>query len=71
MDSRCQKRHKFGTKEFSKFKSGVASTEDDVTLEYTLMSKTGEDMDQLKESVIKKRQITIHENANMLKTSFW
>jgi hypothetical protein len=70
LESRYQKGHKFGTKQFSKFKSGVTFT-DDVTLEYILMSKTGEDMDQLKESVLRNRQITIHENANMLKTSFW
>jgi hypothetical protein len=49
----------------------VTSTEGDVSLGRTLMSKTGEDMDQLKECVLKNRQITIHEAANMLKTSFW
>jgi hypothetical protein len=69
LESRYQKGHKFGTKQFSKFKSGVTSTEDDVSFGRTLMSKTGEDMDQLKESVLKNR-ITISEAANMLKTSF-
>ena len=71
MDSRYQKGHKFGTKQFSTFKSGVTSNEDDVSMGCTLLSKTGEDMDELKESVPKNRRITIHEAANMLKTSLW
>jgi hypothetical protein len=70
LDSRYQKGNKFWTKQFSKFKSGVTSTEDDVSLGCTLTSKTGEDMDKLKKSVLKNRHITIHEAANMLKTSF-
>jgi hypothetical protein len=38
---------------------------------HPLMSKTGEDVDQLKESVLENRWVTIHEVANMLHISFW
>jgi hypothetical protein len=54
----------------SKFKSSVTSVEDDVHSVHPSMSKTDENVDQMKEHVHKNTRLTIHEVANMLHISF-
>jgi hypothetical protein len=54
---------------FSKFKSGVACVEDAEGLERPLRNETDENVDRVKECVLKNRRITICEVGNTSGTS--